>query len=100
MSFLKKVKDIGSDIAETSKRGAQRGKLELDVRRIEGKMEDEKKAIGLILFNLMETGVLQVDNDDVKTHLASLETLHGELAEKHREIDNLKETDAVTADTA
>ena len=46
MSFLKKVKEIGGDLADSGKRSAQRGKLELEVRRLEGKINDEKNGIG------------------------------------------------------
>ena len=94
MSFLKKVKDISSDLAESGKRQAQRGKLELDVRRIEGKAEDEKKAIGAILYGLMESGALKVDSNEVRAHLGTIETLNGELAEKHKEIESLKEPES------
>jgi hypothetical protein len=91
MSFLKKFKDVGEDLAEKGKRQAQRGKLELDVRRLEGKVNEEKEAIGAALLPLLESGALSVDNEDVKAHVAEVARLRGEIEERRKEIAELGE---------
>jgi hypothetical protein len=89
MSFFKKVKEISGDVADKTKRGAIRGKLEIEVRRIEGKIGDEKNAIGHAVFPMLESGTLAVDNDDVIAHMGKIVELNTELAERRREIEAL-----------
>ena len=94
MSFLKKLKDVTGDLAEGTKRGAQRGKFELEVRRVEGKIGDEKNALGLTLFPLLLDGRLTVENADVTAAMAKIATLSDELASKRKEIEDLGDDDS------
>ena len=89
MSFFKRVKEIGGDLAEGTKRGAQRGKLELEVRGLEGRLKDEKNSIGQAIFPLLESGVVVVEDAVVKEHVAKVTALNGELAAKRKEIAEL-----------
>jgi hypothetical protein len=93
MSFLKKVKDITGDLADTGKRGALRGKLELEVRRLDGKVNDEKNGIGRAVFPLLEAGTLTIEDEAVKGHLTRIAALNEELAAKHKEIESLGDGD-------
>jgi hypothetical protein len=89
MSFLRKARELTGDVAAASKRQAQRGKLELELRRLEGKVSSEKDAIGHALFPLLESGTLQTDVADVQTHMTTIKELMGEIAERRAEIDAL-----------
>lgn len=104
MSFFKKAMekaaDIGGDVASASKRQAQRGKLELDAKRISGKIDDEKNAIGHLLFPRLQSGQLSVDDPALGAKLASIASLETELAEKRHEIDALKSDDDEKAPAA
>jgi hypothetical protein len=98
VSFLKKVKEIGGDLADTTKRVSLRGKLEIEVRRIEGRIDDEKNGIGHDLFPEIEAGTLAVENASVKERLARIADLQAELAAKRAEMEALKEGDDDTAE--
>ncbi len=91
MSFFRKAKEVTGDLAAASKRQAQRGKLELDVRRLESKVSSEKDAIGQALFPLLEAGTLTVDVPEVQDHMKAISDLQVEIAQKKGEIEALKE---------
>lgn len=91
MSFFKKAKEVTSDLAAASKRQAQRGKIEIEVRRLESKVGSEKDAIGHALFPMLESGTLQVEVPEVKDHLAAIVDLQREIAEKRAEMEALRE---------
>jgi hypothetical protein len=93
MSFFRRVKEVTGDLASASKRQAQRGKLEVDVRRLESKVSSEKDAIGHALFPLLEAGTLQVDSADVQEHITTIRALLGEIAEKRAETEALRPRD-------
>jgi hypothetical protein len=98
MSFLKRAREVTGDIASASKRQAQRGKLEIEVRRIESKVSAEKDAIGHALYPLLDAGTLTIDLPDVATHMAAIESLLKELHERQADIEALKQPE--TADAA
>lgn len=91
MSFFKRAKEVAGDLGAAGKRQAQRGKLEVEVRRLEGKISSEKDAIGQALYPLLERGELQVDLPEVHEHLKAIADLQGELGVKRAEIEALKE---------
>jgi hypothetical protein len=90
MSLLTRAKEVTGGLAETSKRQAQRGKLELEVRRLEGKLSTEKAAIGDALFPLLESGRLTVDAAGVAEHVSAIRSLLDEIEAKRLEIDAVK----------
>jgi hypothetical protein len=90
MSLLSRAKEITGGLADTSKRQAQRGKLEIEVRRLEGKINDEKAAIGEAGYPLLEAGTLVTDAPGVGDHLATIKTLLADIEAKRAEIDELK----------
>lgn len=100
MSLLSRAKEITGGLADTSKRQAQRGKLELDVRRLEGKINDEKSAIGEAVYPLLEAGTLTTDAPGVSDHLATIKALLADIDAKRAEIDTLRSSgdDADNAD--
>jgi hypothetical protein len=86
MSFFRKAKEATADLAAASKRQAQRGKLEIEVKRLESKVSSEKDAIGHALFPLLEAGGLKVDLPEVGKHLETVAELVAEIAAKRAEI--------------
>ena len=91
MSFFKKAREVTGDLAAASKRQAQRGKLEVEVRRLESKVSSEKDAIGQALFPVLEAGTLVVDVPEVHEHLQAIKDLQAEIIEKRAEMDALRE---------
>lgn len=89
MSIFRKAKEATGDLAAASKRQAQRGKLEIEVRRLESKVNSEKDAIGHLVFPLLEAGTLQVDSPDVQDHMKTIAELTGDIAERRAEIEAL-----------
>lgn len=89
MSMFRRAKELSGDLAAASKRQAQRGKIELDLRRLEGKVDDEKNAIGQAIFPLLEAGTLQVDAPEVHEHLNRIAELNAEIVGKRAEVDAL-----------
>ena len=89
MSFFRKAKEATADLAAAGKRQAQRGKLELEVKRLEGKVSSEKDAIGHALFPLLEAGQLQTDVTEVADHMAKIKELTAEIEERRADIEKL-----------
>jgi hypothetical protein len=89
MSIFRKAKEATGDLAAASKRQAQRGKLGIEVRRLESKVNSEKDAIGHLVFPLLEVGTLQVDSPDVQDHMKTIAELAGEIGERRAEIEAL-----------
>ena len=98
MSFLKKMKNLTGDLAEGTKQKAQRGKLEIEVRRLEGKIDDEKNGLGHAIYPQLADGSVTVENADVADHLTKISALNDELAAKRKEIDGLGDDDDSRAD--
>lgn len=90
MSFVSRAKEVTADLASVSKRQARRGKLEVDVRRLDAKVSAEKDAIGHALFPLLEAGTLEVDAPEVQRHLTSIAELLAEIGEKKTELELLR----------
>jgi len=88
MSLLTRAKEVTGGLANTSKRQAQRGKLELEIRRLEGKVGTEKAAIGDVLFPLLDAGTLTAPAAD--DHVANIRELLAEIEAKRNEIDELR----------
>ena len=89
MSIFRKAREATGDLAAASKRQAQRGKLELELRRLESKVNSEKNAIGHLVFPLLEAGTLQVDLPEVHDHMKTIAELTGEIGQRHAEIEAL-----------
>lgn len=90
MSLLSRAKELTGGLADTSKRQAQRGKLEIEVRRLEGKVSDEKAAIGEAVYPALEAGTLVTDAPGVSDHVATIKSLLADIEAKRSEIDELK----------
>jgi hypothetical protein len=89
MSLFRRAKEVTGDLAGASKRQAQRGKLEIELRRLESKISSEKDAIGQVLYPSLESGDLKVENAEVLAHMSTISSLHAEIAEKKAEIEAL-----------
>jgi hypothetical protein len=90
MSLLRKAKEVTSDLAAASKRQAQRGKLELEVKRVESRISSEKDAIGHTVFPLLRGGSLAVDVPEVALRLKNVEGLEAETSKKREELETLR----------
>lgn len=89
MSIFRKAREATGDLAAASKRQAQRGKLEIELRRLESKVNSEKDAIGHLVFPLLEAGTLMVDLPEVHDRMMTIGELTGEIAERRAEIEAL-----------
>jgi len=98
MSLFRRAKEVTGDLAGASKRQAQRGKLELELRRLESKISSEKDAIGQALYPALESGDLKVELPEVLAHMTTISGLNGEIAEKKAEIEGLSRTGDEGAD--
>ena len=95
MSLFRRAREVTGDLAAASKRHAQRGKLEVEVRRLESKVSAEKNAIGHALFPLLEAGTLSVKVAEVHQHMAAIGELLGKIAQKRVEVEALHSGSAV-----
>ena len=82
MSFFRRAKEATGDLATAIKRQVQRGRVELEVRRLESKVNSEKDTIGQLLFPLIEAGTLQVDLPEVHDHMKTIGELLGEITQR------------------
>ncbi|MEP6871372.1 MAG: hypothetical protein ABI939_05920 [Anaerolineaceae bacterium] len=89
MSFFRRVKDATSDLASASKRRAKRGKLEVDVRRLESKISAEKNAIGHAIFPLLQSAAVQVELPEVEERMRTVAELLNQIGAKKAELDHL-----------
>ncbi len=92
MSFLTKAKEMTGDLAVASKGQAQRVKIELEMRRLDSKVNSEKDAIGHLLFPLLEAGTMQVDVAEVHERMKAIEELLGKIRLKRAEVGALQRT--------
>ncbi|MGE0702190.1 MAG: hypothetical protein AB7O57_24045, partial [Hyphomicrobiaceae bacterium] len=91
MSFLQRAKEKAAELGSATKRQTIRGKLEIDVRRIEGKISDEKDRIGHALFPSLQDGSLKTEVAEVQEHLDAIAAFQQGLDAKRKEIDDLKD---------
>jgi hypothetical protein len=96
VSFVDKAKQAASSAARLTRRGAKRGKLELDAKRLQMRVNGEKDKIGHALYPALAGGSLTVDNADVTAALASIKELEAELAAKQAEIAAMGKDAAAT----
>jgi hypothetical protein len=98
MSFFRRAKEVTYGLASAGTRQAQRGKLHIEVRRLESKVGSENAAIGQVVYPLLEAGTLVVDLPEVAAHVKAISELLAEVARKRAEIDSLGATDAEKRD--
>ena len=58
MSLFDKVKEKASDALEQGKEAAQTQQLKLQLRKLEGEVEEASAALGAAAFDLIEAGTL------------------------------------------
>ena len=58
MGLFDKVKEKASDALEQGKEAAQTQQLKLQLRKLEGEVEEASAALGAAAFDLIETGAL------------------------------------------
>ena len=89
MSLLKRVGELSCGFGAACLRQARRGKLNIDVRRLESRVSSEKDAIGHALFPLLEAGTLQGDVAGVHDRMKAITELLGEIRQKRAKIKAL-----------
>lgn len=87
MSFFKRAKELAGELASAGRRRAQRGKLQVEVRRLESKVASEKAAIGQAVYPFLEAGTLGVDLPEVDAHVKAITGLLAQIASKQAEFD-------------
>mmetsp|Transcript_10806 Transcript_10806/g.34298 ORF Transcript_10806/g.34298 Transcript_10806/m.34298 type:complete len:100 (-) Transcript_10806:2998-3297(-) len=85
-----KVKAGAASAAESTKRGAKKGQLKMQIESLHSKIEKEKQKFGVAAWEPMK----EADDDQVKAlfaeHLATVDALHAEIDGKHEEIAKLE----------
>jgi hypothetical protein len=89
VTFFRRAREVTGNLAGAGKRQAQKGKLEVESRRLESRISSEKDAIGHALFPLLEAGTLTVELPEVDAHLETIGELLGELGTKRAEMEAL-----------
>jgi hypothetical protein len=73
--FWTRGKEAAVQLTSATWRCAQRARLELEVRRLESKVNSEKAALGELLFPLLDAGTLPVDLPEVHDHTRTIREL-------------------------
>ena len=89
MSLLKRAGELSGDLGAAGMRQARRGKLKVDVRRLESRVSSEKDAIGHALFPLLEAGTLEADVPALHDCMKAIAELLGEIRQKRAKIEAL-----------
>jgi hypothetical protein len=63
MGLFDKVKEKASDALEQGKEAAQTQQLKLQLRKLEGEVDDAAAAFGAAAFDLFEAGTLSASSD-------------------------------------
>ena len=63
MSLFDKVKEKASDALETGKGAAHTQQLKLQLRKLEGEVDEASAAFGAAAFDLLEAGTLSATSD-------------------------------------
>ncbi len=63
MGLFDKVKEKASDALEQGKEAAQTQQLKLQLRKLEGEVEEASAALGAAAFDLLEAGTLSASSD-------------------------------------
>ena len=100
MSFLSRAKEMTGHLAAAGRQRALKGKLNLEVRRLESKISSEKDAIGQALFPALEARTVQVEIPEVHEHMTAIAELQREVAEKRAEIESLAMPAPMTSEEA
>lgn len=90
MKFFKRAQELAAELASGGRRRAQRGRLQMEMRRLRSRVGSEKAAIGQALYPLLEAGTLAVDLPEVDAHVKAVTELLAAIASKQSEIDSLE----------
>jgi hypothetical protein len=94
--LLNSAQRFASRAAHETRRQAERAMLELDIRRLEGRIEKEEAAIGRLLYPLLADGTLKVDVPGIESHIEEIRRTSVEVAQKRTEVAALR-TDTAEA---
>ena len=90
MSFLDRSKEVATTVGQQARKQARRAQLEVELRRIQSRINHEYTAIGRALYPSLAEGGPGSDVPEVQVSLAELKTLNVQLGEKREAIERLK----------
>ena len=79
MSVLDRARAAAGGVARQSKRGARRGQLEIQTRRLRRRITAEEALIGRLLYPEIAESRLEVEDASVREAAQRLADLHAEL---------------------
>ncbi len=95
MSVWVQAKSAAGRARAAAMRGARRGRLELQVRRLRSGIQREEARIGRALYPMLAEGRLELEAPEVQEAVERIGELHAELEEKRALIAELgSETEA------
>lgn len=97
MALIHDAIEKAAELGTATRRMTMRGKLEIEARRLEAHVREEKARIGEALFPLIRDGLLVSNLPEVGEHMDTVYRLERELDAKHQEIDALREEQAPEA---
>jgi hypothetical protein len=95
-NLMTRAREATLELTSAIWRRTQRTRLELEVRRLESKVNSEKNAIGRLVFPLIQAGTLQVDLPEVHDHITTIKELLSEIAQR-RAVANIDQNAALRA---
>lgn len=88
MGFFDKVKEKASEVASDAGRATKVAQVQLKVKSLQGEVENAKKEIGVIAFDLIDKG--ELSNPAFDATLAKIRATQAQIEEKEAEIAALK----------
>lgn len=89
MGIWDRTRDTASRAAAATRRGARRARLEVEQRRIERRIHQQKGRIGEAVYPLVKTGAVAVDLPEVSAAIREIDRLNDDLERARREIASL-----------
>lgn len=90
MSFLDRSKEVATTVGQQARKQARRAQLEVELRRIQSRINHEYTAIGRSLYSSLAEGGPGSDVPEVQVALAEVKNLKAEMSEKRDAIERLK----------
>lgn len=88
MGFFDKVKENATKVASDAGRATKVAQAQMKVKSLQGEIENAKKEIGVIAFDLIDKG--ELSNPAFDTPLAKIRATQAQIEEKETEIAALK----------
>ncbi|GAB4334148.1 MAG: hypothetical protein Kow0010_21000 [Dehalococcoidia bacterium] len=86
MGIWDRTREAASRAAAATRRGARRARLEMEQRRIEGRIRRQKSRIGEAVYPLIKAGAVTIDLPEVAAAIREIDRLNDDLERTRREI--------------